>query len=119
MSDKNTFKMHLKCYNCGHKWYHIANQGERYYSVEKSGVSCIHEDIGSKKTLTGFAHVVCPYCQTFSDITNITSQWAPQSGYGGIEVDVEEDDTQKIQQAIEEKEKAKQEVIKMEEKKKS
>ena len=112
------YKMHFKCYNCGHQWHHMVEKGVRYYDVEKSGVSCIHEDVGHKKALTSYQRIVCPWCHTFSDIKNITSGQAPQNGYKGINTCVEEDDPIKIEEAKKEKKKQEQKVREMEEKKK-
>ena len=122
MSTEENYKLYLKCYNCGHQWLHMIKRGQRLYSSKESvSRPVIFNDIG-KSPGTEFIKkgqtIICPHCYTFSKIENITSGWAPQNGYGSDVIEIEEDNPEIIAKADEEKEKAKEEVFRMEEEKK-
>ena len=113
-----TYRMQLKCYNCGHTWYKQTLKGNRLYTVKEIGVCAVLKDVGIKvEKHIEEDTVICPYCHTFTDIINCTQTWAPQTGYGSDNIEFEEDNFQKMEKTKKEKEKARQKVIEMEEKK--
>ena len=121
MSKQNTYDMHLKCYTCGHQWFHVTTKGDRLYDAKEIGWSAIGPDVGLMENgdlVKNYGRIVCPHCHAFSDITNITMQWAPPNGYGNDKVEAEEDNPDVMNKILLEKEEARQKVIDMEKKKK-
>ena len=122
MKNKKDYKLYLKCYNCGHQWLHMIERGQRLYaSKEIDSRPVIFKDIGIAPKIEFLRKgqpVICPHCHTDSKIENITAGWAPPNGYGSNDTEIEEDHPDAIEKAEKEKEKAKEEVIKMEENKK-
>ena len=114
---KDTYQAHLMCYNCGHQWYRDIKKGYRLYTASEINKCVISLDINLQKTPLQTnqidAEVICPYCNTFSKIQNITSCWASQNGYNN-KIGYDKDNPEEILKSKKALEENKKKVIEME-----